>query len=69
MAHFKTTQTIREEMVGWVYQNDMGSCVTVINVVAAGGGHQVHFNRGADHNVYCALGRFRKRYPYRVRTA
>lgn len=69
MASFKTTETLREEMVGWAYQDRHGSCATVVNVVAAGSGHQVHFNFGAEYNVYCSLGKFRKRYLYRIKTA
>lgn len=64
--HFKTTESIREEMVGKTYKSHIGQCVTVINVVRAGGGHQVHFNYGAKHNVFCALGRFKKRYPFQA---
>ena len=67
--HFKTTETLREEMVGWVFQDSSGNCATVVNVVRAGSGHQVHFNYGADYNVYCSLGKFRKRYLYRINTA
>lgn len=67
--HFKETETLREEMVGWVYQDRSGNSATVLNVVAAGSGHQVHFNYGADYNVYCSLGKFRKRYLYRIKTA
>lgn len=69
MASFKTTDTLLEEMVGLVFQDSNGNCATVINVVRAGSGHQVHFNYGADYNVYCALGRFKKRYPYHIKTA
>ena len=64
--HFKTTESIREEMVGKTYKSHIGQRATVINVVRAGGGHQVHFNYCAEHNVFCALGRFRKRYPFQV---
>lgn len=64
--HFKTTETLREEMVGKIYKSHIGQCAMVLNVVRAGGGHQVHFNYGAEHNVFCALGRFRKRYPFQV---
>ena len=64
--HFKTTESIREEMVGEIYMSHRGHCAIVLNVVRAGGGHQVHFNYGAEHNVFCALGRFRKRYPFQV---
>ena len=67
--NFKTTESIREEMVGWVFQDKSGNCSTVINVVTAGRGHQVHFNYGADYNVYCGLRKFQKRYPYRIKTA
>jgi len=64
--HFKTTESIREEMVGKKYESQTGQVVICLNVVRAGGGHQVHFNYGAEHNVFCALGRFRKRYPFQV---
>lgn len=68
MTSFKTTETLREEMVGWVYQDRHGGCATVVNVAAAGSGYQVHFNYGADYDVYCSLGNFRKRYPCRIKT-
>lgn len=64
--HFKTTESIREEMVGKTYKSHIEQCATVINVVRAGGGHQVHFNYGAEHNVFCALGKFRRKYPFQV---
>ncbi len=69
MTSFKTTETLREEMVGRIFEDGFGNCAKVINVVPAGGGHQVHFNFGADYNVHCGLGKFKKRYPYRIEAA
>lgn len=66
---FKTTETLRDEMVGWVYQDRDGNSATVLNVVAYGSGHQVHFNYGADYDVCYSLCKFRKRYLYRIKTA
>lgn len=39
--HFKTTESIREEMVGKKYESHTGQVVICLNVVRAGGGHQV----------------------------
>ena len=66
MTHFKTTETIREEMVGNRYKNERGDIVTVLNVIRVGSGHQVHFNYGAPYNVIDGLTKFRKRYPHKV---
>ena len=62
--HFKSLSTIRDEMVGKKYESRTGQVALCLNVVRAGGGHQVHFNYGAEHNVFCALGRFRKKSPF-----
>lgn len=64
--HFKSLNTIRDEMVDNKYKNSVDEIVTVVNVVGAGGGYQVHFNYGMPYNVVCALGKFIKRYPYKV---
>jgi len=69
MTFFKTTETLQKEMVGWTFQDRSGNCATVVNVVAAGGGHQVHFNFGADYNVHCGLYKFKNRYRYRIKAA
>lgn len=53
-------------MVGGKYKNHRDEVVTVVNVVGAGGGYQVHFNYGMPYNVVCGLGKFRKRYPHKV---
>lgn len=37
--HFKTTESIREEMVGKKYKSHTGQVVICLNVVRAGGGH------------------------------
>lgn len=66
MTVFKSLKSIRDDMVGCTYQGRNGDEATVVNVVGAGGGYQVHFNYGAPHNVFCALGRFRKRYPFKI---
>lgn len=66
MVLFKGLESMRDDMVGCTYQDRHGAEVTVVNVVKSGGGYQVHFNYGAPHNVFCALGRFRKRYPFKI---
>ncbi len=63
--HFRSLNTIRDEMVGGEYKNHRGEIVTVVDVVAAGHGYQVHFYC-MPYNVICGLGKFRKRYPYKV---
>lgn len=54
--HFKSLNTIKDEMVGGKYKNHRGEIVTVVNVVCAGGGYQVHFNYGMPYNVFAGLG-------------
>nr|DAE47775.1 MAG TPA: hypothetical protein [Caudoviricetes sp.] len=64
--YFKSLNTIRNEMVGGKYKNHREEVVTVVNVVGAGSGYQVHFNYGMPYNVVCGLGKFRQRYPHKV---
>lgn len=63
---FKSTETLRKEMVGKFYRNNKGQTVKVTNVIARGGGHQVQFNRGQDYDVIGGLVKFKKNYPYEV---
>lgn len=53
-------------MVGGKYKNHRDEVVTVVNVVGAVSGYQVHFNYGMPYNVVCGLGKFRQRYPHKV---
>ena len=62
----KSTTMLRENMNGKKFKNNRGDVVTVLNVHEYGNGHQVSFNYGAPHNVFCGLGKFLERYPHEV---
>lgn len=60
--------SIRSGMVGLSFKDNRGGSVTVINVTRASNGFSVIFNYGAEHNVFCGLGNFKKRYPHKVQS-
>lgn len=62
----KDTGKLRELMNGHEYKNHRDETVKVIQVCVSGRGHSVVFNYGAQHNVFCGLGSFLKRYPIKV---
>lgn len=72
MRKQQNIMALRASMNGKRFCSDINnpeSFVTVINVHPAGGGHQVSFNYGADHNVFVAYQKFIKRYPHELKDA
>ncbi|MGL4201296.1 MAG: hypothetical protein ACRCTT_07575, partial [Enterobacter roggenkampii] len=60
------TEELRQKMNGKSFSSSRGEIVKVIQVCPEGNGHRVVFNYMPGYNVFCALGKFRKRYPIEV---